>query len=543
MFLTLFGYIVLMLLAFQSRLLSDDRKSIEPFLSGDTFRAHADYIYDETNEKINFREVAFGSTIFVKTDFLSNFFEKVHPHLIYPYVLITHNSDRMIPGSYQSMLDDEKILAWFGQNVEGCVHPKLHPIPIGLGNFCWPHGKVGLLMNVREDFRKSPKQHFLYMNFNKKTNINLRSDVYNYFVREPYCFVSGQKGMKEYFSDIANSLFVLSPRGNGLDCHRTWEALYLGAFPVVISSSLDPLFSDLPVVIVKDWKDVTFSFLEEKVEEFKKRYFSYEQLWTDHWYKQIDAYKILPITHEEKQQFRGAHMKKGVKNFILSLLCVLNCHLSDVEANEQQRLELEKTYLAYCSESSDINEHLPVLREIASQCASAVEIGIRSMVSTWGIIIGLSENVSGKGSYIGIDLDLPPWDTLQKARVLAESQNVSFQFWKGNDMQIDIPQSDMLFIDSLHTYCHLTYELEKFSPKVNKFIALHDTSDPWGTRDDDQYHGDYSEYDSSFNKEKRGLWPAVVDFLERHPEWCLHERRLNSHGLTVLKRIEEETNR
>jgi hypothetical protein len=50
--------------------------------------------------------------------------------------------------------------------------------------------------------------------------------------------------------------FVVSAKGNGLDSHRTWELLYLGCIVITKSSSLDPLFSELPVVIVDDWKEV-----------------------------------------------------------------------------------------------------------------------------------------------------------------------------------------------------------------------------------------------------------------------------------------------
>ena len=40
--------------------------------------------------------------------------------------------------------------------------------------------------------------------------------------------------------------FWLSPRGNGLDCHRTWEALYLDIIPIVWHSTLDPLYRKPP---------------------------------------------------------------------------------------------------------------------------------------------------------------------------------------------------------------------------------------------------------------------------------------------------------
>ena len=51
--------------------------------------------------------------------------------------------------------------------------------------------------------------------------------------------------------------FELSPQGNGLDCHRTWEALILNTIPIVRTSSLDPLYEGLPVVVVAEWADVT----------------------------------------------------------------------------------------------------------------------------------------------------------------------------------------------------------------------------------------------------------------------------------------------
>ena len=201
--------------------------------------------------------------------------------------------------------------------------------------------------------------------------------------------------------------------------------------------------------------------------------------------------------------------------------------------------ELQQMYQYHCANPSDINEHVPVLKDLAQECSSVMEIGIRSMVSSWGIFQGLSESSAKKRNYIGIDLNYPPLDTLCKAASLAQSNGIFFQFLAVNDMQLaeeNIASVDMLFIDSLHTYCHLTYELEKFSPKVGKYIAMHDTSAPWGNVEDTEYQGDYSEYPAHYDRTKKGLWPAVENFLKNHPEWELKERRFNNHGLTVLKR-------
>ncbi len=51
--------------------------------------------------------------------------------------------------------------------------------------------------------------------------------------------------------------FSISPHGNGLDCHRTWEDLALGCIVIVKTSPLDPLYEGLPVVIVDDWNEIT----------------------------------------------------------------------------------------------------------------------------------------------------------------------------------------------------------------------------------------------------------------------------------------------
>lgn len=198
--------------------------------------------------------------------------------------------------------------------------------------------------------------------------------------------------------------------------------------------------------------------------------------------------------------------------------------------------ELRNQYVTHCSEISDINEHLPRLKSLAAECGSVTEIGVREMVSTWALLQGLSESAQDNRSYIGIDLVYPPLNQLFLADELAQENGIDFQFVQANDFGFDLKPTDLLFIDSWHTYCHLTYELETFSPKVRKLIVMHDTSEPWGDQDEPFYAGVIPDYPTHINRNKRGLWPAVADFLATHPEWSLRERRFNNHGFTVLER-------
>ncbi|HSX25586.1 MAG TPA: hypothetical protein VLE89_01095, partial [Chlamydiales bacterium] len=241
------------------------RDPIEPFLSGDTFRAHCDYAYDEISKSFNPEEMRPRSTLFINGDLLGEFVQQIHPRIQVPYILIVHNTDHAIPGRYAFLLDDPHLIAFFTQNKDDTEHPKLHPLPIGIENRHWKPMNRELLQETKA--KNLEKTHLLYCNFNKDTFPSERSQVLSLFARTPFTYTARRKSYPDFITDLAASKFVLSPRGNGLDTHRLWEALYAGSYPIVKTSSLDPLYENLPIVIVKDWREVTQEFLNRKYEE------------------------------------------------------------------------------------------------------------------------------------------------------------------------------------------------------------------------------------------------------------------------------------
>ena len=82
--------------------------------------------------------------------------------------------------------------------------------------------------------------------------------------------------------------FVISPHGNGLDCHRTWEALCLGCIPIMKKSPISSLFNDLPVLIIEDWQDISQNLLNSTIEDFKNKEFNFEKLKLSYWTKQFN---------------------------------------------------------------------------------------------------------------------------------------------------------------------------------------------------------------------------------------------------------------
>ena len=92
-------------------------------------------------------------------------------------------------------------------------------------------------------------------------------------------------GIDELWERYTHHQFALSPRGHGLDSHRTWELLFFGAIPIVKTSRLDAMYRGLPVVIVTSWQDVcTEGFLGRAWGQVKPHYPAPDEVFTlRHW--------------------------------------------------------------------------------------------------------------------------------------------------------------------------------------------------------------------------------------------------------------------
>lgn len=258
------------------------------FISGDSFRCICDHIYDEENQSVDPIHIQKRDIVFVKPDYLDSFFSNIHPYICNEYILITHNSDIAVPGKFATFLEDKKIIAWFAQNID-ISHEKLHPIPIGIANKRWAHGDGNCVLSVQKALPL--KEHLIYINFSIETYPQEREQAYNCLKKITSSYYATPKPFEKYLQDLASCKFIASPRGNGLDTHRLWESLYVGSYPIVLTSPLDPLYEDLPVIVIQKWEDVNEFFLEKKLKELENTTFNKEKLYIEYWVKKIFSYK------------------------------------------------------------------------------------------------------------------------------------------------------------------------------------------------------------------------------------------------------------
>lgn len=168
---------------------------------------------------------------------------------------------------------------------------------------------------------------------------------------------------------------------------------------------------------------------------------------------------------------------------------------------------------------SDIVLHLPVLEYYASLSETVVEFGVREGQSTIALIAGCP------GKVTSFDIQKSPIVT--RLQFMPLPCNWEFhELDTGSDKVADqVPECDMLFVDTLHTYDHVIKELFLHGRKAKKFLAFHDTF-TCGERDL-----------SGPNPNARGILPAIQEFLDTFPGEYETVYRTNScNGLWVLKR-------
>jgi len=197
---------------------------------------------------------------------------------------------------------------------------------------------------------------------------------------------------------------------------------------------------------------------------------------------------------------------------------------------------VELNYNFKCQLKSDINEHLPTLCELAKECNSVIELGVRGVVSSWAFAMGLPE-----GSRMFMN-DLDPCNATPLIRAAKNEKNIDATFVHGSDLEIDLPEpADLVFIDTWHIYGQLKRELARYEPLAKKYIVMHDTTvDEWeGETIRLGWNAEEQSKQTGWPVEEitKGLWPAVDEFLRKNEgKWELKKRYFNNNGLTILER-------
>ena len=176
---------------------------------------------------------------------------------------------------------------------------------------------------------------------------------------------------------------------------------------------------------------------------------------------------------------------------------------------------IEAEFLLAKKTKGDIDEHLDYLYDLAIQCDSVVEGGLRYCISCWAFILGCA----CRGGVVQGHC----WNRLKeitRTEEICKANGLNWTYFDGDWLTHDIPSCDLLMVDTNHTYEQLTAELRRHGPKARRWIVLHDTE---------------SFRDVGTDGKPPGMWQAVLDFIAEG-EWEIINHRAHQNGLTTLGR-------
>ena len=276
----------------------------------------------------DFKNIKSGDVICIRTYQLADFINQVFVNLDVPIVLITTDADESIPSDiwvqhpgrlkveriqrlstpvigFDKFISDKRLIHWFASNLEDkFASDKLSAIPLGIDYhtkyFEARHSAYGQETRL-EQIRKSlpsikdrPLTVFANFHLNNTSKRYMcifgedRRTIYENCKHNPLIYFEPNIIPREQcWLAHGNHSFVMSPHGNGLDCHRTWEVLILGSIPIVKTSPIDGVYKHLPVIIVNDWDEITPSNLQLWKQKVMNGTYNMSKLTSKYWKEQF----------------------------------------------------------------------------------------------------------------------------------------------------------------------------------------------------------------------------------------------------------------
>lgn len=245
------------------------------------------------------------SPLYCFTEALPEFIASWLPRIDRTFTLVTGADDLPVDVQTQGiglsrLLENPFLERWYAQNAIA-HHDKLALLPIGLdyhtlaGNHRHPWRRFQTPIDQERELLKvlraapppADRRIMAYSNWHFALDRGDRRDCLEQIDHHCVAFEPNWVSRVQSWRNNATCFFTISPLGNAVDCHRTWEALALGTVPIVRTSPLDPLYAGLPVIIVNEWSQVTPAFLAHQRDAKLRQSFDYSRLLGQYWVDEV----------------------------------------------------------------------------------------------------------------------------------------------------------------------------------------------------------------------------------------------------------------
>lgn len=212
-----------------------------------------------------------------------------HPPSSSTQLIVSGHSDYPIT---QEIVNRYPLARWFGVNKQ--TH-SCKGLPLGITNNTDESGVHRIYGNtdIMVDVANEPRtiKNLVYMNMSIGTYPTERQKVWDMFKDKSWVSVGTPvntiEGRRSFLRDVRNHEFVLCPRGNGVDTHRIWETLYMGGIPIVVYDIAHSDWTDLPILFINSWEQVTEDYLRHQLERIQNTRWTMKKLLIGYWINHI----------------------------------------------------------------------------------------------------------------------------------------------------------------------------------------------------------------------------------------------------------------
>ncbi len=287
-----------------------------------------------------YKNIKNNDIVWVKCCFIQEFCEHILPKLTVPIILLIADGDESFPSNctinstinnnfdIKVLLNNSLIIHIFAQNNDYAgPSNKVTSIPIGMdfhtlaytkqrkdwGEKNSPQKQELQLINLLKtltptnqrkkrayvDFQLNDSMHGSfnrYLEFGEN-----RTMIFDTLLDTGLIDYGPPIGRYELWKKKGEYAFSISPHGNGLDCHRTWEDLILGTIVIVKTSPLDSLYQELPVVIVNEWSEITQENLDKWLLKYGDAFTNknYREKLTNAYWLNVIRKKMDPLSPQD----------------------------------------------------------------------------------------------------------------------------------------------------------------------------------------------------------------------------------------------------
>ncbi len=252
------------------------------------------FLHEPSFSRVAYQNIEGGDIVWVHCRFISRFYNEVLKNLAVPIVLVIADGDESFPSDcdvdfdVEMLLSHPSIIKLFAQNCDyKGKSDKVERIPIGMdfhtiaykGDGGWgekgspaDQGKaLNAILSKAAPTHARIKKAFVDFQLSDTMRAGFkrylqfaedRATIFKRLLSTGLIDHSGFMNRSKLWETKSKYAFSISPHGNGYDCHRTWEDLALGCIVIVKTSPLDSLYEGLPVIIVKDWSEITPSNMD-----------------------------------------------------------------------------------------------------------------------------------------------------------------------------------------------------------------------------------------------------------------------------------------